>query len=70
MKITVDCNRSDIERRLGELGCDLDETYFDELNDEVFPGETAAVMEMLDVNSLRVRRFEFEPRISYAVVGE
>ncbi len=43
---------------------------FDELNDEAFPGETAAVMEMLDLNSLRVRRFEFEPRISYAVLGE
>ena len=32
-------------------------------------GEAAAVMEMLDLNSLRVRRFEFEPRMSYAVVG-
>jgi hypothetical protein len=43
---------------------------FDELNEEAFPGETAAVMEMLNLNRTRVRRFEFEPRISYAVVGE
>ena len=43
---------------------------FDELNEEAFPGETAAVMELLNLNRLRVRRFEFEPRMSYAVVGE
>jgi len=43
---------------------------FDELNEEAFPGETIAVMEKLDLKSLRVRRFEFEPRISYAVIGD
>jgi hypothetical protein len=43
---------------------------FDELNEEAFPGETLAVMEMVDLNSLRVRRFDFEPRISYAVIGD
>jgi hypothetical protein len=43
---------------------------FDELNEEAFPGETIAVMEMLNMNSIRVRRFDFEPRISYAVIGE
>ena len=43
---------------------------FDELNEEAFPGETTAVMEVLNLNELRVRRFEFEPRISYAIVGE
>jgi hypothetical protein len=43
---------------------------FDELNEEAFPGETTAVMEMVDLNSLRVRRFDFEPRISYAVIGD
>jgi hypothetical protein len=43
---------------------------FDELNEEAFPGETIAVMEMLDLSKLRVRRFEFEPRISYAVIGD
>jgi hypothetical protein len=43
---------------------------FDELNEEAFPGETIAVMEMLDLRSTRVRRFEFEPRISYAIIGD
>jgi hypothetical protein len=43
---------------------------FDELNDEAFPGETIAAMEMLQLNSCRIRRFDFEPRISYAIVGD
>ncbi|WP_048438282.1 TylF/MycF/NovP-related O-methyltransferase [Caenimonas sp. SL110] len=43
---------------------------FDELNEEAFPGETIAVMESLNLNTLRVRRFDFEPRISYAVIGD
>lgn len=43
---------------------------FDELNEEAFPGETIAVLERLDLNALRVRRFPFEPRISYAVIGD
>ena len=43
---------------------------FDELNEEAFPGETIAVAERLPLNSLRIRRFPFEPRISYAVIGE
>lgn len=43
---------------------------FDELNEEAFPGETLAVMETLNLNTLRVQRFDFEPRISYAIIGE
>jgi Macrocin-O-methyltransferase (TylF) len=43
---------------------------FDELNEEAFPGETLAVLGKLNLNTLRVRRFDFEPRISYAVIGE
>lgn len=43
---------------------------FDELNEEAFPGETLAVMEHLELNSLRIRRFDFEPRISYAIIGD
>lgn len=43
---------------------------FDELNEEAFPGETIAVMEALQLNALRVRRFDFEPRMSYAVIGD
>jgi hypothetical protein len=43
---------------------------FDELNEESFPGETTAVIEAVGLQSLRIRRFPFEPRISYAVVGD
>jgi len=43
---------------------------FDELNEEAFPGETIAVVETLDLANLRVKRFPFEPRISYAVIGD
>ncbi len=43
---------------------------FDELNDEAFPGETIAAIETLPLNQWRIRRFEFDPRISYAVVGD
>jgi len=43
---------------------------FDELNDEGFPGETTAVLEQLDLKDWRIRRFEWEPRISYAIVGD
>ncbi len=43
---------------------------FDELNEEAFPGETIAVMETVSLNDLRIRRFDFEPRISYAVIGD
>jgi hypothetical protein len=43
---------------------------FDELNEEAFPGETLAAIEVLKLNQWRIRRFDFEPRISYAVVGD
>ena len=43
---------------------------FDELNEEAFPGETIAVMEKMDIKSLRIKRFDFEPRISYAIIGD
>ena len=43
---------------------------FDELNEEAFPGETLAVMEYFEINKLKVQRFPFEPRISYAIMGE
>ena len=43
---------------------------FDELNEEAFPGETIAVAERLMLGTLRIRRFPFEPRISYAVIGD
>ena len=43
---------------------------FDELNDEAWPGETLAVLGTTGISDLRIRRFPFEPRISYAVVGD
>lgn len=43
---------------------------FDELNEEAFPGETIAVLETLKLQDLRVKRFPFEPRISYARIGD
>lgn len=41
---------------------------FDELNERTFPGETMAVQEVVGLSGLRLRRFPFEPGISYAVV--
>ena len=43
---------------------------FDELNEEAFPGETIAVLDTLGLDQLRVKRFPFEPRISYAIKGD
>jgi hypothetical protein len=43
---------------------------FDEFNDEAFPGETLAVIETMELRTLRIQRFDFEPRISYAVIGD
>ena len=41
---------------------------FDELNNAAWPGETVAVAETLGLSNLRIRRFSFEPHISYAVL--
>lgn len=41
---------------------------FDELNEAVFPGETVAALECDLIRKLALRRFPFEPRISYAIV--
>lgn len=41
---------------------------FDELNNRTWPGETTAVMETLGLPRLRIRRFAYEPHVSYAVV--
>jgi len=61
-KVAIEC----FEKRIPKGGV----IVFDELNEEAFPGETTAVMETLGVSNLRIRRFPFEPRISYAVVGD
>jgi hypothetical protein len=41
---------------------------FDELNHEVWPGETIAVREVLELNKLRIERFPFGGTLSYAVM--
>jgi len=38
---------------------------FDELNCAAFPGETAAMLEMLPIRETELRRFPFDPWISY-----
>ena len=41
---------------------------FDELCDDIFPGETVALLETMDLSSMRIERFPMTSRISYAVV--
>jgi hypothetical protein len=41
---------------------------FDELNHEVWPGETVAVREELGLNKLRIQRFSFGGTLSYAII--
>ncbi len=41
---------------------------FDELNHEVWPGETIAVMEEVDLSKLKIERFPFGGTLSYAVI--
>ncbi|MDC1209571.1 class I SAM-dependent methyltransferase [Pseudomonadota bacterium] len=41
---------------------------FDELCDDIFPGETIAVQEILGLNNLRVKRMPMTSRVSYAVI--
>jgi hypothetical protein len=41
---------------------------FDELSDDVFPGETVAVQEVLGLNNLRIQRSPSVSRVCYAVI--
>ena len=41
---------------------------FDELDNPLWPGETAAVLDEVGINRLELRRFEFDPYIGYAVL--
>jgi hypothetical protein len=43
---------------------------FDELNCPGYPGETVALLEALDVGRVMIRRFEFDPYISYFIKGD
>ena len=42
---------------------------FDELNCAEFPGETTALLEMIDLIEVKLQRFPFDPYISYFVKG-
>lgn len=41
---------------------------FDEVNNPWWPGETQALLEMLDLRQHRLRRFTFDPSIAYIVL--
>jgi hypothetical protein len=41
---------------------------FDELNNLSWPGETVAVLEGLNISQTEIKRFSFEPHISYAIL--
>jgi len=41
---------------------------FDELDKPIWPGETAALLETKGIRGLRLRRLEWEPYVSYAVL--
>ena len=41
---------------------------FDELNNPWWPGETQAAFECLDVNNRELRKFSFDPSISYIIL--
>ena len=41
---------------------------FDELDNPLWPGETAAVLDEVGIGRLELRRFEFDPYIGYAVL--
>jgi hypothetical protein len=41
---------------------------FDELCDNIFPGETRAVQEILGINNIRIQRMPFASRISYVEI--
>lgn len=41
---------------------------FDELNFDLYPGETAAVMKAVGIRNLRIRRFPFDTLRSYAIL--
>ncbi len=42
---------------------------FDELDNPMWPGETMALLDAYGIGALRLRRFEWDPYISYAVLG-
>lgn len=43
---------------------------FDELDNPLWPGETQAMLDECGAGSLKIQRFEFDPYIGFAVIGE
>ena len=41
---------------------------FDELNMDLFPGETSALLESLNINQNRIKRFSFATSMSYLII--
>jgi len=41
---------------------------FDELNAKMFPGESVAVDEVIEIKNLTIKRFSFDSYVSYAVL--
>jgi macrocin-O-methyltransferase TylF-like protien len=41
---------------------------FDELDNPIWPGETLAMLESLELNKLRLRRLAWDPYIGYAII--
>jgi hypothetical protein len=43
---------------------------FDEVNHPIWPGETLAMLKAVDLPSVRLKKFPYEPNVSYFVVGQ
>lgn len=43
---------------------------FDEINHPLWPGETLALLEHMDITHSSIRCFEYEPNISYVILGD
>jgi hypothetical protein len=43
---------------------------FDELDNPLWPGETLAMLEECGAGRLKIQRFDFDPYIGYAVIGD
>jgi hypothetical protein len=41
---------------------------FDEINNPQWPGETLALLETLDLRNIAIKKFPWDPYISYAVL--
>jgi hypothetical protein len=41
---------------------------FDELNAQMFPGETQAMIDTIGINNIRIERFSFDSYVSYGVI--